>query len=100
LFPGKHFALICYAVIGISAAYFVSVFLATFLLCTPAAYNWDKSIPGGACHNQTLAYLLAGITNLVADAIVVVLPMPKLFGLQMKMAKRISVAGMFSLGGL
>lgn len=98
LFPGKQFARLCHFVIGISVAYFVSVFLETFLLCTPAAYNWDKSIPGGVCHNQNLAYLLAGITNLVVDAIVVALPMPKLFGLQMNMTKRISIAGMFSLG--
>ncbi|KAI8948548.1 hypothetical protein F4801DRAFT_556531 [Xylaria longipes] len=99
LFPGKKFARICHVIIGISTAYFLSVFLETFLLCTPAAYNWDKSIPGGVCHDQNLAYLLAGTTNLVIDAIVVALPMPKLFGLQMNMAKRISIAGMFSLGG-
>ncbi|KAI0869288.1 hypothetical protein GGS24DRAFT_505940 [Hypoxylon argillaceum] len=98
LFPEKAFTRACYILIGISAAYFISVFLEVFLLCTPSAYNWDKSIPGGICHNQGLAYLLAGITNLVIDAVVVVLPMPKLFGLKMNLAKRMRIVSMFSLG--
>ncbi|KAI0529926.1 hypothetical protein GGR58DRAFT_509015 [Xylaria digitata] len=98
LFPDKFFTRVCHSVIGISIAYFISVFLEAFLLCTPAAYNWDKSIVGGVCHNQNVAYLLAGITNLIIDTIVVALPMPKLFRLQMNLAKKISIAGMFSLG--
>ncbi|KAI3316744.1 hypothetical protein HD806DRAFT_527620 [Xylariaceae sp. AK1471] len=84
----------------ISLMYFGSVFLETFLLCTPVQYNWDKTIPNSKCHNQNLAYLLAGITNLVIDAIIVSLPMPKLYGLQMPLAKRVAIGAMFGLGAL
>ncbi|KAJ2987297.1 hypothetical protein NUW58_g4585 [Xylaria curta] len=100
LFPVTKLIILCRICIAVSAAYFLSVFLEAFLLCTPAAYNWDKSIPDGVCRNQDLADLLSGITNLIIDAIVVILPMPQLFVLQMSLAKRISIAAMFSLGAL
>lgn len=85
---------------GITLAYLTMVIIETFALCKPARYSWDKSIPGGTCTGENLAYLVAGITNLVIDSIIVTLPMPKLFKLQLSFSKKISVAGMFSLGAL
>lgn len=84
---------------ALTACYFVSVLLEGFLLCQPVQFNWDKTIPG-ECHNENLAYLLAGITNLIIDVLVVVLPIPMLWGLQMPLTKKIGVIGMFSLGFL
>lgn len=100
LFPGRKFRQICYATMILTMAYLVSVFLEALVLCKPVAYSWDKSIPGGVCTGQNIAYLVAGITNLLIDAWVVVLPMPKLFGLQMSTAKKLGIASMFSLGAL
>ena len=74
--------------------------LETFVLCTPVQYSWDKGIPGGECKGENTAYLIAGITDLVIDLFIVVLPMPMLFGLQMSLPKRFSIAGMFSLGAM
>ncbi|KAI1352215.1 hypothetical protein F5Y01DRAFT_304100 [Xylaria sp. FL0043] len=99
LFPTKRFCYICYVTMGISLAYFTSVILEAFVLCKPVQYNWDKSIPG-ECTNQHLAFLLAGITNLLIDTLIVVLPMPKLFGLHMSLSRRLSIAGMFGLGAV
>ncbi|KAI1366368.1 hypothetical protein F5Y08DRAFT_136854 [Xylaria arbuscula] len=100
IFPGRTFHRICYAMMGISTAYFISVLFEAFILCKPVQYNWDKTIPGGQCHNQNLAYLIAGITNLVIDAFIVALPLPKLYGLQIPLAKRVAIAAMFGLSAL
>ncbi|KAI0552561.1 hypothetical protein F4679DRAFT_581464 [Xylaria curta] len=100
IFPSKTFCRVCYATMVVSAAYFLSVLLETFLLCDPVQFNWDKTIPNGKCHNQNLAYLLAGITNIVIDAFIVALPVPKLYGLHIPLAKRIAIGAMFGLGAL
>ncbi|KAI1866346.1 uncharacterized protein JN550_007734 [Neoarthrinium moseri] len=100
IFPERRFQLICYGTMAISLAYLVSVIVEAFALCKPVQYSWDKSIQGGTCTGENLAYLVAGITNLVIDAFIVSLPMPKLFGLQMSLSKKVGVAGMFSLGAL
>ncbi|KAI1075918.1 hypothetical protein F5B20DRAFT_558382 [Whalleya microplaca] len=98
IFPSKRFCHICYGTMAVSVVYFLSVFLEAFVLCKPVAYNWDKTISGGECYNQTLAYLIAGSTNLVIDAWVVALPMPMLFGLRVSLLKKFGIASMFSLG--
>lgn len=66
----------------VSVAYWISVFLEIFILCTPVEFNWDKSIPGGHCDGDNITYLVAGITNLTIDVFIVALPMPMLFRLR------------------
>ncbi|KUI69419.1 hypothetical protein VM1G_04922 [Cytospora mali] len=99
LFPNKRVIQICYATMALTTAYFIMVFLEGFLLCKPVQFNWDKTI-AGICTGENTAYLVAGVTNLVVDMFIVILPMPLVFRLQMTLSRRISVAGMFSLGAL
>ncbi|KAI1395047.1 hypothetical protein F4819DRAFT_220384 [Hypoxylon fuscum] len=99
IFPSTKFRYCCRILMAITLAYFISVLAESFALCRPVEFNWYKSIPDGHCENQSLAYIIAGITNLVIDASVVILPMPMLFSLRLSLLKRFGVAGMFSLGG-
>ncbi|KAL2289918.1 hypothetical protein FJTKL_01197 [Diaporthe vaccinii] len=84
-----------------SVPLYSSVPRTAFLFCTPVQYNWDKSIMG-TCDipGQSDAFKAAGSINLVIDAIVVGLPMPKLFGLHMLLSRKLSLASMFSLGAI
>lgn len=84
----------------VSGCYLISVILEGFLLCTPVQYNWDKSVPGGKCTNQSIAYLLAAITNLIVDTVVVSLPIPLILKLHLSLEKRLGIAAMFGLGFL
>ena len=83
--------------VALSLAYFASVLLETFLLCHPVAYNWDNSIDN-TCNDPSLAYLLAAITNLLIDVIIVFLPLPLLWRLQMQTSKKAAITAMLSLG--
>lgn len=73
------------------------VFIQAFAFCRPVSYNWNKSLHG-TCHDPAVAYLLAGITNLVLDVIIVYIPMPLLWRLQMSTTKKLGISAMFSLG--
>ncbi|KAI0539636.1 hypothetical protein GGR58DRAFT_499870 [Xylaria digitata] len=99
LFPNRRFRYICYGAVAISVGFFIVVFLEAFLLCTPVEFNWDKSIPGGVC-NQSTAFFVSGILNLIIDAFIVVLPMPMLFKLQLPLFKKLGIVVMFSLGAV
>ena len=68
-----------------------------FLLCMPVAKNWDSLIPG-TCANQKMAYLFAGIVNLILDVGIITLPIPVLWRLQMPFGRKLSIAAMFGLG--
>ncbi|MCJ1466988.1 hypothetical protein MMC07_005610 [Pseudocyphellaria aurata] len=99
IFPNPAFRRTCYFTMALTICYFVTVLLEAFLMCRPVAYNWNKTIEG-SCANLNLAYLLAGITNLLIDALVVIIPMPLLWGLQLPLSKKLGLAGMFGLGSL
>ena len=97
IFPNRRFRIVCCLMGILSLAYFLMVFLETFLFCHPVAYNWDKTIDG-YCKDPLLAYLLAAISNLLIDVVIVCLPLPLLWRLQMQLSKKIAITGMFSLG--
>ena len=98
IFCTKSFRIACYIVHIVNAAYFVSTVLAASLICRPFAYNWDQTIPGGTCGDQKRLDVFIGVFNLLMDVAVVVLPMPVLWGLQMPMAKKLVLTGMFGMG--
>lgn len=69
-------------------------------MCRPVSYNWDKTVPSGHCTNEQLAFLLAGIMNFLIDVLVVVLPIPMLWRLQMPLSVKLGLLGMFGLGAM
>lgn len=59
--------------------------------------NWNPAA-GGSCGNQVLSFTVTGSINLVTDAIVLFLPMPTLYSLQLKNYKKFTLIGVFGLG--
>lgn len=100
IFRNKVFRVFSYAIMGLSMAYWLMVVLEAFVVCRPFAYSWNKAIPGGTCHHQQDVFLSAGIMNLIIDVMIIVLPMPMLWGLQMRLAKKVALTGIFGLGAL
>ncbi|MCJ1456493.1 hypothetical protein MMC28_006854 [Mycoblastus sanguinarius] len=82
---------------GLTGTYVTTIILEALLICRPLPYFWDKSIKG-TCGNQVITYLTAGIFNLLIDVIIIVLPMPMLWGLQLPRAKKIALTGLFGIG--
>ncbi|KAF1958161.1 hypothetical protein CC80DRAFT_469031 [Byssothecium circinans] len=67
-------------------------------ICKPLAYQWDKTIPGGRCGNLIRGYQLIGIPNLLSDIIMMVLPLPAIWKLQMGIAAKIGLVVTFLFG--
>jgi hypothetical protein len=67
-------------------------------ICRPFAIQWDKTIKGGKCGNQTLGILLVAFLNLATDLIIVIMPMPLVWKLKMPKPKRLALMAMFGLG--
>jgi hypothetical protein len=71
--------------------------LGALLLCRPIALNWDKSLDG-TCGDNRLFYIWLGIINVVAEAVILLLPVPFIYNLQLKTFKKFVVIGLFSVG--
>jgi hypothetical protein len=100
IFPKKSFRYVSYGVMGLSVAYCLVNFFQLLLACHPIAYNWDKTIPGGSCMNANAPFLSSAIINVAIDVIIVILPMPVLWNLQMKVSKKVSISLIFGIGAL
>lgn len=96
-FPLRKFLVFAYPVMGLVVALFVATVLVTFLNCRPFAKSWMPMIPGecGDIAKENLAVVSA---NMALDIVVVCLPVPVVWGLQMKRGKRLAIIGIFSAG--
>ena len=85
---------------ALSAAYATINCAQLLSACRPIAYNWDTSIPGGHCTSKEAAYLSSACINLAIDILIVALPMPVLWNLQLVTKKKIILSAIFGMGAL
>ncbi|PWY88277.1 hypothetical protein BO70DRAFT_259365, partial [Aspergillus heteromorphus CBS 117.55] len=99
IFGRQRFFRICTTIVMvISWLWATSVILEAFLTCRPLAYNWDITIPNGVCGNRHAAYIVAGMLNLLTDLMVMTLPLPHVWRLQLGTPKKLALCFVFCLG--
>lgn len=72
----------------------------SIIQCHPLSYIWDPSVAGGYCGRIPLAGTITAAFNVLTDIIILVMPMPVLWKLQMEMRMKLQIMGIFLLGGL
>ncbi|KAL8802925.1 MAG: hypothetical protein Q9182_003475 [Xanthomendoza sp. 2 TL-2023] len=87
-----------YAVIFLCLGWFVSGVFTVAFTCTPVSFYWTRTGNGHCVNEMALLYSSAGLT-IFADILILLLPVPIVWRLQMEKAKRIGVIGIFLLGG-
>lgn len=100
LFPVHELRVACALCGFLVIALSMGVTIVGFLQCRPVRYIWDKTVTGGVCLPfEPLLYGTA-IPALLLDVMVICLPMPVIWGLQMKAAHKMVVIGILCLGSL
>ncbi|KAI4162877.1 MAG: hypothetical protein LQ342_003594 [Letrouitia transgressa] len=100
LFPFRSFRVAAIITGGVEILWWIGLMLTAFLHCRPLAYYWDRSIPNGYCTNDNLIGYTITSVNIVTDVIVLLMPLPWLWGLQLNLTKRLAIIGLFVLGSL
>jgi hypothetical protein len=75
---------------------FSSLFVA-LLICRPIAANWDPSIPR-TCGNLNTAFYVIAAVNMVTDFMVMALPVPQIWALQLPIIQKLGLSLHFGLG--
>ncbi len=96
IFRTKSFRMICYGLHVINFLYFATTILAACLICRPLSAAWKPR--DGTCGNQKALDMYIGISNLLIDVAVVILPMPVVWRLQMSLNRKLLVSGIFGMG--
>jgi hypothetical protein len=76
----------------------ISLILASLLICHPFPYNWDISILGGNCGNRNAVYVAGGVVNMATDILVMLIPLPSIWSLQLDTRAKIALLVIFCLG--
>ncbi len=100
IFPSRTFYIVCLITGVASILWWIGLMLTAFLHCRPLAYYWDRSIPNGHCVNNNLIGYTITSFNIVTDFVVLIMPIPWLWGMNMAIPKRMAVVGLFVLGSL
>ncbi|KAI0206715.1 hypothetical protein F4808DRAFT_405021 [Astrocystis sublimbata] len=84
-----------------SAGYLISIWSVAAALCQPTEFFWTQFIGAkGWCVDINASFLSLTVLNLVADLLVLIVPIPEILGLQMNRKKKIGVCAVMGLGGL
>ncbi|KAI0004840.1 hypothetical protein F4779DRAFT_58472 [Xylariaceae sp. FL0662B] len=97
VFVAQGFMIVARITVGLIILWVLTTVLSAFLMCQPLAYNWDKSIDG-RCGDAMASWITTGVVNMVIDFIIVSMPMPYLFNLEVALSKKLGLAATFGIG--
>lgn len=89
-----------YINIAYTVGWAVSTWIVNLTVCTPIAFYYDHTIPGGHCSNQAVSGSVNGGLSLLGDVAILVLPMPMIWRLKINLRRRIGIISIFLLGAL
>jgi len=95
----RKFRIAAHCVNAYNICWGIATFIINLTVCTPIAFYYDKTIPGGGtCRNQAISGSVNGGLSLLGDIFVLCLPIPVIWGLKVDMRRRIGIICVFLLG--
>lgn len=94
--PHRKTVFTSYVLAALTVGYGLGTFFMAFALCHPFRSGWHVTAQGH-CGD---GYFPAAIVNLLIDVMIIALPLPCLWGLQMPVSRKISLTAIFSLGAV
>lgn len=90
--------LITFRIVGVLlVGWFIAINFLNLFTCTPVKKSWVHDLPG-SCTNWKMALIGTAIPNICTDFILLILPMPILWRLQVGLSRKIALAGAFAAG--
>ncbi|OJI98266.1 hypothetical protein ASPVEDRAFT_37710 [Aspergillus versicolor CBS 583.65] len=100
IFPGPRFRLLCQGTIIHCFLFMISTFITEILSCIPVEDAWTnwRGESNAICYDNSAFWWAHSAINIATDLWVLGLPIPMLWGLQLKLKKKIYLVLMFSVG--
>ena len=93
----REFRFLSYGLLAVVALYCVGTTIYFLTNCRPFAAHWDKTIQN-ACGDPHSGWLGTGIANIITDVLVLSLPMPSVWQLQLPKKTKLAVVAVFGMG--
>ena len=99
IFPGQKFKRMLWAVGIFISTYSAIMILAMIFQCRPINRVWDPTIKAD-CIDISKVWTVMASMNVLTDFLILCLPLPQLWKLQMRRETKIQLIGIFSIGSL
>ncbi|KAI0101431.1 hypothetical protein F4776DRAFT_498521 [Hypoxylon sp. NC0597] len=92
-----HYRLFYLVVMALVGGWVIAQEFILIFSCTPIQSYWDRNTPG-KCLDSNLTGWMNAVGNIVTDLIILILPIPVVWRLNLKKGKKWAVIGIFTLG--
>lgn len=98
----KKLSIIYIIIMAMITVWTIGQILMTALPCTPIESLFDNRLPRGHCLSMGPAtqILVNSVGNIVTDVVILLLPLPVVWQLQLSRSQKAALLGVFSLGFL
>lgn len=98
IFTDKTFQIACWIILAILIGWGLGGLGATVFQCVPAEGSWNPNVKA-SCIDKDAFWVAFATGNAITDAMVLILPLPMVFKLQLKLRDKLLLSGVFLLGG-
>lgn len=100
IFPGRRFRQTLYLVGAVVLLSWVSCQFAAIFACHPIQNFWLSAGPSESCIDVQGLFIGQAIPNIATDIVLLVLPLPLIWRLQLPLAQKLGLLAIFTLGSL
>ncbi|KEQ70870.1 hypothetical protein M436DRAFT_52556 [Aureobasidium namibiae CBS 147.97] len=100
VFPINNFAKRWWAVVAFTVAYSLGAIFASLFQCRPMESAWSIDITPEYCISTEKFYTANAALNVVSDILILLLPVPIVWGLNTDVRKKVILTGLFSMGSI
>ncbi|OHE94570.1 integral membrane protein [Colletotrichum orchidophilum] len=100
IFFVRKFVIAARITMGLCVCWMLFTILIGIFICQPVAMNWDPETPGGWCGDQNAGFAAVGFFDLATDLIILVLPIPMVYNLQLRLPHKVALYAIFGAGAL
>lgn len=100
IFTNRTHRAFCWFVVAFLLGIMAATIIAAQVECFPLQYTWDRTIEGGHCFNQVFWYQITNVPNVVADVMILALPIPTVWKLHASTTRKVGIATVFLTGSM
>ncbi|EOA90941.1 uncharacterized protein SETTUDRAFT_102236 [Exserohilum turcica Et28A] len=95
------FQMAVWTTVFICAGAYTAIFFSLVFACKPIAASWNPLLLATAtCSNRGAIYITTAVVGIVTDVILMIIPIPTIWGLQMPTKQKIGLTIMFAIGSI
>ncbi|KAF1932126.1 uncharacterized protein M421DRAFT_285051 [Didymella exigua CBS 183.55] len=86
--------------LALNVMFYIALLLFQFLACRPLALSWNPLVAGTCVKDKLVVHIVSASINTASDLIIVILPQPVIWRLELSKKRKWGLSAVFLLGGL